>query len=164
MAQRVCVNRETVCLQEITEDDWELIMAWRSHPLIRSNFILSQTMYGEWTELQSWWDKRGNRKDFMIILEADGWKRKVGMASAVGLEKPIIEIGIYIGEIALWGKGIGSRALQLLLDWLKASGHQQCFANIENSNVGSQRLFIRLGFQRVGVSPFPDGSRYERKL
>lgn len=52
------------------------------------------------------------------------------------------EVGIFIGERGLWGKGIATFALQ----WLTA-GHHGLHAYIETSNYASAHVFSSAGFQ-----------------
>jgi len=61
-------------------------------------------------------------------------------------------VGIVIGEKALWGRGVGAKALRILLDYAFTDlCLERIFAEVYGFNVRSQRLMTRVGFQSEGV-------------
>lgn len=73
------------------------------------------------------------------------------------------EIGYYIGEVSLWGKGIGKEAVKLALDYLHQNGKEYCHTTILDNNERSIRLVKSLGFEYLG--PAREGeSWYQKKL
>jgi RimJ/RimL family protein N-acetyltransferase len=74
-------------------------------------------------------------------------------------------ISIVIGEKQLWGRGIGSTALRILLDYaFTVQGMEKICAEVYGFNTRSQRLMERVGFQREGIlrqHEFHNGSRQD---
>jgi RimJ/RimL family protein N-acetyltransferase len=61
-------------------------------------------------------------------------------------------ISIFIGPKELWGRGIGSTALRLLLDYaFTVQGLERISAEVYGFNTRSQRLMERVGFQKEGI-------------
>lgn len=74
-------------------------------------------------------------------------------------------ISILIGEKQLWGRGIGSTALRILLDYaFTVQAMEKICAEVYGLNTRSQRLMERVGFQREGIlrqHEFHNGSRQD---
>ena len=61
-------------------------------------------------------------------------------------------VGFLIGDKTLWGRGIGTTALCLWLDYaFTARSLERVFAETYRFNMRSQRLLERVGFQREGI-------------
>lgn len=74
-------------------------------------------------------------------------------------------ISILIGEKQLWGRGIGSTSLRLLLDYaFTVHAMEKICAEVYGFNTRSQRLMEHVGFQREGIlrqHEFHNGSRQD---
>ena len=109
-----------IILREATKADLPLIMAWRSNPLCYSGFY-QQTEPLKWDEHINWWQSRNQDwREFIIIYET----RDVGIVTIGQLDHWSPEIGYFVGEVSLWGKGIGKQAVSLALDWLREYGKE----------------------------------------
>jgi len=134
-----------VLLREATESDLELIMAWRSNPVIYEGFY-SQIKSLTWEEHLNWWETQNkDAKVFIVIFEG----RKVGVVRVNCLSHWAPEIGWYIGEVSLWGKGIGKEAVRLGLDYIKSQGKEYARTTILDSNERGIRLAKSLGFEKL---------------
>ena len=61
-------------------------------------------------------------------------------------------ISIFLGVKELWGRGIGSMALRLLLDYaFTVQGLERVYTEVWGFNQRSQRLMERVGFQKEGI-------------
>lgn len=130
-------------LVEATTDDLPLMMAWRSNPLIYAGFY-SQKAPLTWDEHINWFQSRNKDwRTFIIIYEG----RKVGVVNLGQLDHWSSELGIFVGEVSLWGKGIGKQAVQLGLNYLKGIGKEYCHTTILDNNKRSIRMFENLGFE-----------------
>ena len=102
----------SVYLRELKKSDLELLLAWAHISEIWE--YLPTSRRGEkltWEKHFQWWTNRQNRIDWMIIYDG----RSVGVVHVCNLDTDYPEIGLYIGEVTLWGKGIGKKALELAL-------------------------------------------------
>ena len=135
-----------VLLREATTNDLELIMAWRSNPLVYQGFYQQGTPL-TWEEHISWWHSR-NRDWRTFIIEYES--RKVGVVTIGNLDSWAPELGWYIGEVSLWGKGIGKEAVGLGLDYIKSQNKKYARATILDDNERSIKLAKSLGFEKLG--------------
>lgn len=63
------------------------------------------------------------------------------------------DIGIMIGERSVWGKGVGTQAIELLADYCFTNGMHVLTAGIIEGNLGSVKAFIKAGFTYAGDFP-----------
>lgn len=138
-----------VRLREAIDDDLELLMAWRSNPLVFRHFF-RQSEPLKWEEHLRWWQSRRCRKDWIIALEDDGRERFVGSVNAARLDSDSPEVGVFVGEVTLWGRGVGRKAVALAVEYLREWGYKKAWALIAEGNVASFKLFEAVGFRRIG--------------
>ena len=141
-----------ILLREARDSDMELIMAWRSNPLIYQGLYRQSVtkIPLTWQEHWDWWNSRYNWRIFIIQVNDSNWTRDVGYINIGQLDHWEPELGITIGEVSLWGKGVGKQALSLALDWLKEKGYKYVHTSIIKGNDNSIKLFEGLGFRRIG--------------
>ena len=104
-----------------------------------------------------------NRYTFGIQVE----ERLIGYVELAMIDR--IErrafISIVIGEKQLWGRGIGSIALRILLDYaFTVQALEKLCAEVYGFNMRSQRLMERVGLQREGIlrqHEFHNGARQD---
>ncbi|MPY66633.1 GNAT family N-acetyltransferase [Deinococcus sp. SDU3-2] len=103
----------------------------------------------------------GTAPDFRRLgVEYGG--RLVGYVDLAGLSVVSGEFGIALGERALWGRGVGTRAGRLLLAHaFDDLGLHTVTAEVHRPNLPSHALMRRLGFREVGEGG-PDEYRGER--
>ena len=150
-----------VSLRLAKDSDLELIMAWRSHPLVYQGFY-SQKAPLTWAEHYTWWKSRHNWKQFIIqVTEGDDFTRAVGCVALGQLDSWAPQIGFYVGEISLWGKGVVKQAIRLALDWLREKGYCMVWTTVKEDNFASIKVLEGLGFEHKGKGR-PGEQRYER--
>lgn len=144
-----------VRLSRLRENNLSITLAWAHIPKIWE--YLPTSRKGEaltWEEHHNWWRNRTeDRQDWMILLKWGDFRyRPVGVIHMTGLKSEAPEVGLYIGEVGLWGMGIGREALRLLLVGFKDS-KPRIRAVIHPHNKRSTALFASLGFVKVGKAP-----------
>lgn len=133
-------------LKLASDADIELVMAWRSNPLIYQGFY-TQTAPLTWEEHKDWWYSRNKDwREFIIWLDG----RRIGVVSIGQLDHWSPELGYFIGEISLWGKGYGKQAVSLAMDYLRETGKEYCHTTVLEDNTRSLRLLSSLGFTVLG--------------
>lgn len=103
------------------------------------------------------------------LVESDG--QAIGYASAGPCGLPHDEASPADGELyrlylfkAHQGGGLGRRLLDTVLDWLERDGPRTLWIGVWSENHGAQRLYGRLGFERVGDYIFPVGQTMDEEF
>lgn len=60
--------------------------------------------------------------------------------------------------------GLGRRLLSEALAWLERDGARDLYIGVWSENHGAQRLYARLGFEKVGEYGFPVGAALDREF
>lgn len=133
-------------LREATPDDYELMLAWRSDPDIYQGFY-QQTEPLKWEEHIEWLNSRNNDwRTYMVVND----NRRIGVVTIGQLDHWSPEVGYYIGEKSLWGRGYGTEAVGLGLEAVKGFGRVNCHTTVLKNNKASLALLVRLGFSILG--------------
>lgn len=153
-----------VSLRSATDRDLELMMAWRSSPLVFQGFY-TQRQPLEWDEHVGWWFSR-NKDWRTFIIEYAG--RDVGTVTIGNLDHWCPELGVMIGETTLWGRGIGTAAIEEAIKWLREYAISYpyivaCRTTIKDSNIASKKLFLKCDFKWMAVARSGE-SWYNRTL
>lgn len=132
-------RNSTVRITPMSEEDLELVCAWRSNPNIYRHFRQQQGPL-EWDSHVEWFHSRSDdRHDF--IIQYDG--RRVGVVSIDASN----EVGVLLGDFSARGQGVATTAL----NWLcgRFSERAPLRAEIQEENHASKRLFERCGFEKA---------------
>lgn len=153
----------SIFLRDTTQADKALVMAWRSNAELYQGFY-SQKKPLEWQEHSDWWDSRNRDwRQFIIVLQEDTHLRDIGVVTIGQLDHWNPEVGYYIGELTLWGRGYGREAVRLACDWLRGKGYEYVHTTVLKSNFRSIMLLHGLGFEMAGNARAGE-LRFERKL
>ncbi len=103
------------------------------------------------------------------LVEADGIV--VGYALAGPCDLPHDAVTPACGELkrlyilkAHHGGGTGSRLLATVLAWLEQDGPRPLWIGVWSENFGAQRLYGRMGFEKVGEYEFAVGETLDREF
>lgn len=150
-----------VKLSEVTKNDLELLLSWRSNPLIYKYFR-KQRQPLEWPGHLKFWQELNPKKSihFVILLEEDNLWRKVGSVGFSELDLSMPEFAVYIGETTLQKQGVATKAIKLGIEWLKKKNYHQALATINKKNLPSLRLFLKAGFVKKNTKENSDWQEY----
>lgn len=126
-------------------------MAWRSNPSIYEKGCYTQGKPLTWDEHHIWMTSRGRWWKFFIIQVTDErGSRKVGVVNFGQLDNWNPEFNYYVGETTAWRKGIGRKAVELGLGWLRELGYCKTHTTVPNDNESGIAMMKSLGFKNVG--------------
>ena len=134
-------------LRGVAGSDLALILAWRSDREIMQ-YLPSASEKLTWEEHEEYWRKAYHR-DWMIDQVFGCYllapHRSIGIVHII---PGTGEVGIIIGAKSLWGKGIATKALTLMLEKAKeyALTKEKVWAAIHPENIASQKAFTKVGF------------------
>ncbi len=143
---------DTIYLRLMTEEDTDLIVSWRNKDFVRENFIYQKPFTREghlnWIRTQI---EPGHVVQFMICLKADD--KPVGSVyfRDIDQEHRKAEYGIFIGEEDVLGRGIGTQAAELALQYgfteLKL---HRIMLRVLGGNERAKRSYEKAGFVQEG--------------
>ncbi|MCM1103105.1 MAG: GNAT family N-acetyltransferase [Clostridium sp.] len=137
-----------VCLRMMTKEDTDRIVVWRNEAFVRERFIYQKpfTREGhlEWIKTQV---ETGRVVQMMICLAQD--ERAVGSVyfRDIDREHRKAEYGIFIGEETALGKGLGTEAAHLALDYaFHELALHRVMLRVLSDNERARKSYARAGF------------------
>ncbi len=144
------MNGQAVHLRPITADDTEKIVAWRNQDFVRKNFIYQKPFTAEghraWLKEQV---EPGYAAQFIICLE-DG--REIGSVYLrdIDREGKTAEYGVFIGVEEALGRGFGTQAARLMLDYgFGTLFLDRIFLRFLEGNESARKSYEKAGFQMM---------------
>ncbi len=144
---------EGVTIRPITEQDTANIIKWRNAPSVVEHFIY-RTPLDEKSHL-NWLHNRvltGDVAQFVIVDNTD--KKDVGSVYLRDIDKTHkkCEYGIFIGEESCRGRGIGSKAAKLALEYaFNELGLNRVFLRVFADNKRAIKSYENAGFKYEGT-------------
>jgi RimJ/RimL family protein N-acetyltransferase len=133
------LRKQNIAVSLMTDDDLELVLAWRSNPEVYQHFR-EQNKPLSWEDHVEWFKSRNSdRLDF--VIEFDG--RRVGVISLNADD----EVSIYLGDISARGNGVATAAVE----WISERFFERTpiYAEVHEDNKRSKHLFKRCGFKHL---------------
>jgi ribosomal protein S18 acetylase RimI-like enzyme len=110
-----------------------------------------------------------NNRAIWIATLADG--TPIGFVAAGSCKLPVENCEPTAGEIQQLyvlarhhNLRLGSRLMELGLQWLEAQGRVPQYVGVWSENFGAQRFYARYGFNKVGEYGFPVGKTVDREF
>jgi RimJ/RimL family protein N-acetyltransferase len=146
---------ERVRLRAIERDDLPQFVAWLNDPEVRDGLGLIFPL--SMTDENKWFDEMQNRppaeKPFAIeARDGEGW-HMIGTCSLFGIEwtNRLAELGIFIGDKALWNKGYGTDTVNLLVrHGFETLNLNRIWLRVHADNPRAERAYEKAGFAREG--------------
>lgn len=144
------MERQSVHIRPITPSDTEKIVAWRNKDFVRKNFIYQKLFSAEghmtWLKEQV---EPGHVAQFIICLEDGGEIGSVYLRD-IDREKGTAEYGVFIGEEDALGKGFGTQAARLMVDYgFETLRLNRIFLRFLEENEGARKSYEKAGFQMI---------------
>lgn len=141
-----------VWLRMMTKEDTDDIVRWRNQDFVRERFIYRETLTEQ--EHLTWIENgvmTGRIVQFIICLSGSG--KPVGSVYFRDIDRQHrkAEYGIFIGEESELGKGIGTEAARLALDYaFRELRLHRVMLRVLSDNVRARRSYERVGFTEEG--------------
>lgn len=160
------IAEANLILRPITEADTGLIVNWRNKDFVKKNFLYR---LGLTTEIhQKWLQEKvftGNVVQFIIEMQEGNNNTPVGSVYLrdIDYENSSAEFGIFIGEDSARGKGIGTKATKMILDYgHKKLGLHRIFLRLLAENIPAYKSYRKAGFVTEGI--FRDMKKIDGKF
>ena len=162
----VALRGGAVTLRPMTEGDWDALLTWNNDPVVMELADANpfeQTTLEELQTIYRWISTHA----YCFIMEVDGnpigecWLQRMNLQRLV-VQFPghdLRRIDLMIGKQALWGRGYGTEAIGLLVDFgFRQQRADAIFGLVKEFNRRSQRAFAKNGFTRHATVNEPDGN------
>ena len=143
-----------VILRQITADDTDHIVNWRNNPAVRQNFIyrepFTREMHEKWLA-----EKVSTGEVLQYVIEEKKTGIPVGSVYLrdIDLENGKAEFGIFIGEDIARGKGLGTEATKIFVDYAKTLGLNELFLRLILGNTAAHECYLKAGFEDEREEP-----------
>ena len=151
------IENDRIYLRKIEYADTDNIVKWRNTDFVREHFIYQALFTKESHEA---WMKNmveTGKVDQLIICIKDADEKSEGTPVGsvyirdIDLTHNKAEYGIFIGEEAARGKGIGSMAAALMVDYcFKQLKLHRLFLRVFADNIGAIKSYEKAGFVKEG--------------
>lgn len=129
-----------------------------------------QTFLAKSHTAESWTGTLADPKRAIFLARhANG--RNIGFICVGACKLPVQDLEATAGEIQqLYVLGefhnlrLGSRLMELGLEWLASQGRAPLYIGVWSENYGAQRFYGRYGFNKVGEYGFPVGKTVDREF
>jgi len=157
-----------IVLRPLTERDWDVLLRWNSDPEVL--YFSEGTDVSSWTleEVQGIY-RTVSQASYCFIIEFDGkpvgecWLQKMNLPRILARHAGFDcrRIDLMIGEKTYWHRGIGTKAVLLLVEFgFEREKADMVFAcDVADYNVASLNMFRKCGFEVDASYPQPPGRK-----
>lgn len=159
----VFLSGRLVYLRPLEKADCAQLRPWMNDPEIRG--LTGEAMPTSQVGVEAWFDRIQNdsARVWFVIVTCEN-HQVIGEAGLLRMFYPwrTTDLSIILGDKAAWGKGYGSEAIILLLDY--AFGYlnfHRVSIGVVGSNERALRFYEKIGFKREGIQR--DGYYYNHQ-
>lgn len=153
MKRPIIVKGDRVGLGSLMEEDLEKFWRWINNKRVTQYLCTFNQKIGKKEEekwLNSILEGQENVDTFGIIHLED--ERLIGNCSLHQKMRRSAELGIFIGEPGLWGKGLGTEAVRLLLDYgFNVREFHSIWLSVYEYNKRAKQCYEKAGFHEAGT-------------
>lgn len=154
----------TVVIRPLVKEDANISYKWRNNPEIwkytgsRPDREITLDIELEWIENVL---LRENEKRFAILVD----NVYVGNTQLTSITDESAVFHIFIGDTKYWGKGVASKAMDLLMNFAKNELNlEKLILTVNQENKSAVNLYKRKGFVSVGIETKNSFLKMEKKL
>lgn len=144
---------EKVTLRKITKEDTDNIVKWRNSEGVQKNFFDQDLLT---PEIHTWWLENrvetGQVAQFIIVDNETGKDIGTTFIRDIDYKNKKGEYGIFIGEVIAKGKGLGTEAGKLTLEYaFNELKLHKVFCRVFTENKGAIKADLKAGFIQEGL-------------
>lgn len=146
------ITGQRITLRAITRNDLPRYVSWLNDPEVTQHLSIFLPMSLE--DETDWYEQQ--RRDpttlnFAIVTNANG--QHIGSVGLVRLDyrQQQAELGIFIGNKTCWGKGYGTEAIRLLLDYaFSRLNLHRIYLRVDAGHTAAIKCYQTCGFKQEG--------------
>lgn len=161
------INQQDITLRDFVISDKTQLISVLNHPDV-TRYLSSKIPSPYKEEDALWWINEGSRQGFVKAICYQGkFVGCIGVNPGEFEYQRAGELGYWL-DIAYWGKGIMSQAIELITtEVFKTTPIVRIFAAVFEPNIPSQKVLLKSGFHQEAVlksAIFKDGTFYDNHL
>lgn len=139
-----------ITIRPLMMDDYQSVFIWSKDEDFCAANGWEQGQHAD--EIYHWWYNCVNHTpDNFIRMGIEFHGKLVGYVDLADIDGNTAELGIAIGDSAVWGKGIGTQAILSIMDYGSKNFGITCFhAETHEVNHRARKLIEKLGFEELG--------------
>lgn len=144
------IEGEKINLRKVGVDDFDKIIKWHQNKIL--TYLAGNRLPKNKEECKDRYLKN-NLLNYILAIE-DKSGNFVGEIEInhIQWKEKIAELFMYIGEENLWGKGYGTEALSMFIDYIfKVMGFKTIYLRVYESNKRAIRCYEKCGFKKKGI-------------
>ena len=138
-----------VIIRDLQPNDAKISYKWRNDPEVwkqtgrKWNNLVTEEIEEQWIRAVI---KKPNEKRFAICVGKD--LKYIGNVQLTGITKIEGTFHIFIGDKEFWGKGIGTKATQLILSFAKRElSLHRVNLFVKKGNIAAIKVYEKVGFK-----------------
>jgi RimJ/RimL family protein N-acetyltransferase len=149
---------ERTRLRRVERDDLSRIVAWLNEPAVRENLLLAYPLSRD--EEERWYEdvlkQEPATRPFIVEIPAPtgaGAWSPIGIVAFHGVDWRARsgEVGIFLGDTTVWGRGYGTDALRTLVRWgFEELNLNRVWLRVYDDNGRAIRSYEKLGLRHEG--------------
>ena len=143
-----------ISLRDIKIEDTEKIVKWKNNENVKKNFCIQDDLTPE--VHMNWFNTKiltGQVKQFIIKDEEQGIEVGSTYLRDIDNKNKKAEFGIFIGEDVARGKGIGTKSVELTVEYaFKELNLHKVFLRVFSNNISAIKAYEKAGFKYEGTA------------
>jgi RimJ/RimL family protein N-acetyltransferase len=139
---------ESIFLRPLALDDAATSYKWRNNPEVWKYSLFNPSVPISLEQESAWLEdvlKRTDQKRFAICLTKN--EKYIGNIQLIAIVDQHAEFHLFIGDENYWGKGIGTKATKLILDYAFLTLNLNYIRlDVNKNNVAALKIYTRQGF------------------
>ncbi|WP_432709905.1 GNAT family N-acetyltransferase [Pedobacter sp.] len=147
---------DNIYLRPLVVNDASTTYKWRNNPEVWKYTLFSPNVTITMEKEKAWLEdilQRPDQKRFAICLTHT--EKHIGNIQLIDIEDQHAELHLFIGDKDYWGKGLGTKATKLILDYaFRTLNLKYIKLSVNRTNEAAIKIYTRQGFTRQdeGVS------------
>jgi len=141
-----------IILRKLTNDDWTYFAKWWKDPELISMTSGNPEKFSDAAIKKQVQEMVNDARAHHWLIETAN--RVVGHINLCRMTKSKAELQIVIGEKEYWGKGIGKKAIELVLENGKNLSYKEIYVEVRPENLRARKLYKSAGFIEQGTKKY----------
>lgn len=138
------LQNETLTIRQAEAADAKQLAAWWNDGAVMAHAGFPN---GLGTTEEEVIEELGNGRTVILVIEESG--RLIGECNYRKVSDGAAEIGIKICEADRQNRGVGRKALRMLIRWMFGNGYSKIVLDTNLTNTRAQHVYESLGFRKV---------------